>query len=315
MVVDRDIAVRRYVMTELVQDILRLKKERNAIILAHVYQNAEIQAIADYTGDSLELAKRAAENDAAVIVFCGVRFMAETANILSPEKIVLLPEESAGCPMADMVDVGALQTKLAENPDFFVVAYVNTSAAVKALTDVCCTSANAINVIKSIPVDKKILFVPDKNLGSYIMEKTNREMELWQGYCPIHNDILVSDVLAAKKLHPEALVLAHPECDKKVLQYADYIDGTVSLIKYAKDSTNTEFIVVTEAGVLYQLETQCPDKKFYMVKDNLCCVDMKGITLAKVKNALETLEPKVIVPEEIRIKALASLKKMLEIKR
>ena len=302
-------------MTELVQDILKLKKERNAIILAHVYQNAEIQEIADYTGDSLELAKRAAENDAEVIVFCGVRFMAETANILSPEKIVLLPEESAGCPMADMVDAASLKTKLEQNPDLFVVAYVNTSAEVKALTDICCTSANAINVIKSVPEDKQILFVPDKNLGSYISEKANRKMELWQGYCPIHNDIKLSDIIKAKELYPGAIVLAHPECNKDVLAQADYIDGTVSLIKYAKESSAKEFIVVTEAGVLYQLETQCPDKKFYMVKENLYCADMKGISLAKVKLALETLEPKVIVPTEIREKALASLTKMLDIKR
>ena len=217
--------------------------------------------------------------------------------------------------MADMVDAAALKIKLDENPNLFVVAYVNTSAEVKALTDICCTSANAVNVVKSIPEDKEILFVPDKNLGSYVSDKANRKMELWQGCCPIHNDLKLSDVVKAKELHPNAVVLAHPECNKDVLEQADYIDGTVSLIKYAKESSAKDFIVVTEAGVLYQLETQCPDKNFYMVKENLHCADMKGISLAKVKLALETLEPKVIVPKEIREKALASLTKMLDIKR
>ena len=300
-------------MQEIINDIQRLKKKRNAVILAHLYQPAEIQEIADFTGDSLDLSRKAAATDAEVIVFCGVHFMAETANILSPEKIVLLPDKRAGCRMADMIMAADLKKKKAEKPNAVVVAYVNTTAEVKALSDICCTSANAVKVVESIPKDKEIIFVPDQNLGAYAGEQAGRQMDLWPGFCPVHHGLFVEEVEEMKQQHPEALVLAHPECPADVLAKADYIGSTTGIMRYAKESIAKEFIIATEGGVFHQLEKQCLNKKFYLASQSMNCPNMKYTTLEKIKVALETLEPRVIVPKEIRDKAIASLTRMLDI--
>lgn len=299
-------------MNNLVAEIKRLKQERNAVILAHIYQPAEIQDIADFIGDSLDLSRRAAETDADVIVFCGVHFMAETANILSPDKIVLLPDASAGCEMADMITAQQLAAKRAENPNAVVVSYVNTTAAVKALTDICCTSANAVQIVESIPKDKDIIFAPDRNLGGYIARSTNRSMDLWEGCCPIHHALPVEAILEAKKAHPNALVLAHPECRDEILALADHINGTMGLVRYAEASDADEFIVATVVGTLHQMRKRCPNKSFYLASEMLECRNMSNNTLEKVKAALETLSPQVVVPEDIRVKAKACLEKMLD---
>lgn len=299
-------------MNNLVAEIKRLKQERNAVILAHIYQPAEIQDIADFIGDSLDLSRRAAETDADVIVFCGVHFMAETANILSPDKIVLLPDASAGCEMADMITAEQLAAKRAENPNAVVVSYVNTTAAVKALTDICCTSANAVQIVESIPKDKDIIFAPDRNLGGYIARSTNRSMDLWEGCCPIHHALPVEAILDAKKAHPNALVLAHPECRDEILALADHINGTMGLVRYAEASDADEFIVATVVGTLHQMRKRCPNKSFYLASEILECRNMSNNTLEKVKAALETLSPQVVVPEDIRVKAKACLEKMLD---
>ena len=295
-------------------DITRLKKERNAVILAHLYQRPEVQEVADFVGDSLELSRQAASTDADVIVFCGVHFMAETAYILSPDKIVLLPDEQAGCPMANMITAEQLKTRKSQLPDAVVVAYVNTSAEVKAESDICCTSANAVKVVQSVPADKPILFVPDKNLGAYIIQQTGRPMELWQGWCNTHEWVTADNVAAAKAEHPAALVLAHPECQPEVVALADFVSGTSRLIQYAKESQDRQFIIVTEAGILHQLNKHCPEKEFYLATGKLVCPNMKLTTLPKVKQALETLQPRITVPEPVRAKALGCLERMLAIR-
>lgn len=300
-------------MSDLIADIMKLKKERNAVILAHLYQPREIQEIADFVGDSLDLSRKAANTNADVIVFCGVHFMAETANILSPDKIVLLPAADAGCRMAEMISGAALAKKKAEMPNAVVVAYVNTTAEVKSLSDICCTSANAIKIVNSIPKDKDILFVPDKNLGAYVSEKTNRKMEFWPGFCPVHHGLFVEEVEDMREEHPNAKVLAHPECPADVLAKADYIGSTTEIINYAKASAHDEFIIATECGVFHQLEKDNPKKKFYLASDSMVCPNMKKISLEKIKKSLETLEPRVIVPAEMREKAVGSLTKMLEV--
>lgn len=300
-------------MSDLIADIMKLKKERNAVILAHLYQPGEIQEIADFVGDSLDLSRKAANTNADVIVFCGVHFMAETANILSPDKIVLLPAADAGCRMAEMISGAALAKKKAEMPNAVVVAYVNTTAEVKSLSDICCTSANAIKIVNSIPKDKDILFVPDKNLGAYVSEKTNRKMEFWPGFCPVHHGLFVEEVEDMREEHPNAKVLAHPECPADVLVKADYIGSTTEIINYAKASAHDEFIIATECGVFHQLEKDNPKKKFYLASDSMVCPNMKKISLEKIKKSLETLEPRVIVPAEMREKAVGSLTKMLEV--
>ena len=300
-------------MSDLIADIMKLKKERNAVILAHLYQPGEIQEIADFVGDSLDLSRKAANTNADVIVFCGVHFMAETANILSPDKIVLLPAADAGCRMAEMISGVALAKKKAEMPNAVVVAYVNTTAEVKSLSDICCTSANAIEIVNSIPKDKEILFVPDKNLGAYVSEKTNRKMEFWPGFCPVHHGLFVEEIEDMRAAHPHALVLAHPECPAEVLAKVDYIGSTTEIINYAKNSLHDEFIIATECGVFHQLEKDNPEKKFYLASDSMVCPNMKKISLEKVRHALETLEPRVVVPAEIREKAVGSLTKMLNV--
>lgn len=295
------------------EEIKILKEKRNAVIMAHYYQAPEVQEIADFVGDSLELAKRAAETDAEVIVLCGVHFMAESAAILSPNKIVLLPDEKAGCPMADMVTDKLLRKEKNKTPGIVVVSYANTTARVKAESDICCTSANAVKIVMSIPEDKDILFVPDRNLGNYVMQQTGRSLKSWDGYCCVHNRVTVEDIDKVKKDHPDALVLAHPECRPDVIDKADYVASTSGIITFARQSMAQKFIVVTELGILYQLHKECPGKKFYVANEQMICATMKKTTLEKVKNSLVTLEPQVTVAADIRLKALHSLERMLAV--
>lgn len=297
------------------EDIRSLKKKRNAVILAHYYQKPEIQEIADYVGDSLELARKAAGTSADVIVFCGVHFMAESAAILSPDKTVLLPVKESGCAMADMVTVEALKARKKELTNPVVVTYVNSSAEVKAESDICCTSANAVKIVKSIPEDKDILFVPDKNLGHYAAKQAKRELVLWEGYCPVHDEVKVEDVIRAKEEHPQAELIVHPECRPEVVDMADFVSSTSGLLRYAKESNAKEFIVGTEEGILHQLKKQNPGKKFYILeKEKLVCRDMKYTTLPKLKEALENMNPQVTVPAEVRERALKCLQRMLDVK-
>lgn len=298
---------------DLIEYITRRKKELNALILAHFYQLPEIQDIADFVGDSLQLSRQAAETDADVIIFCGVHFMAESAKILSPDKIVLLPEKNAGCAMADMVTAEALRKKKAEHPNAVVVSYVNTSAEVKAETDICCTSSNAVNVVKSIPLDKEIIFVPDRNLASYIESQTGREMIKWDGCCPFHNELTVDEVREQKELHPEAKVVVHPEVPLEVARIADAVRSTAGILDYVKTSPEKEFIIGTEEGFLYTLRKHCPDKKFYLARSEFLCKDMKYTTLEKLALAMERMEYQIEVPEDIRKKAYQSLERMIRI--
>ncbi|MCL6610491.1 MAG: quinolinate synthase NadA [Peptococcaceae bacterium] len=296
-------------------EIRTLKEKRKAVILSHFYQRPEIQEVADFVGDSLELSRKAAATDAEVIVFCGVHFMAESAAILSPDKVVLLPEKNAGCPMADMVDAEALRAAKSRTPGAVVVCYVNTSAVVKAESDIACTSANAVKVVNSIPGDKPILFIPDKNLGRYVAGKTARNnMTVWEGFCNTHHKLTRSDVLKVKAKHPEALVLVHPECRPEVADLADAVASTSGMLKFAGESPAREFIVCTETGILHQFRKRYPGKEFYPASNKLCCPNMKATTLEKVRRALATLEPRITVPPDVREKALKSLERMLAIK-
>jgi len=297
----------------LVKEILSWKKKRNAVILAHVYQPGEIQDIADFTGDSLFLSQQAAKTEARVILFCGVRFMAETAAILSPKKIVVLPEIKAGCPMADMVSAKELKEKIKEMSDVTIISYVNSSATVKALSDYCCTSANAVHVAQSIPAEKEILFLPDKNLSNFTAKQLKRKIIPWKGYCPTHNLLTKEDVIEIKKLHPQALFLVRPECRPEVCDLADYISSTKGIINFANTNPAKEFIIGTELGILYPLKKNNPDKQFFSASEKMICRDMKLITLEKILYSLKDLEPRVTVPENIRGKALIALNKMLEI--
>lgn len=299
---------------KLTDEIIKLKQQRNAIILSHVYQRPEVQEAADFVGDSLELSRKAAGTDADVIVFCGVHFMAESAAILSPQKTVLLPEEDAGCPMADMVTAEALRVKKAEMPGAVTVCYVNTSAEVKAECDIACTSANAVKVVASLPRDKPIIFVPDKNLGQYIAGQTGREMFLWEGYCNTHDRLTAGEVRAVKERYPEALLLVHPECRPEVVAMADHVASTTGMLRFAGESTAAEYIVATETGILHQFNKRNPGKKFYPASNKLVCPNMKATTLDKVLKALQTLEPRVTVPGDVRERALNCLERMLAVK-
>lgn len=299
---------------ELTEKIHIRKEQRRAIILSHVYEPPEVQDMADFVGDSLELSRRAAETDAEVIVFCGVHFMAESACILSPDKIVLLPEKKAGCPMSDMVDAESLRAKKAQMPGVQVVCYVNTSAEVKAESDIACTSANAVKVIKALPGDRPILFVPDKNLGDYVAKQSGRkDITVWEGYCNTHERLNREDVLQIKEKHPGAEILVHPECKPSVVDLADAVASTTGMLRYAGESQAKEFIVCTEMGLLHQFHKKYPEKKFYPASDKLVCPNMKATTLEKVYQVLDTLEPRVTVPPHIREKALHCLERMLSI--
>ncbi|AKB86214.1 quinolinate synthase NadA [Methanococcoides methylutens] len=298
----------------IINKIKSLKKERNAVILAHCYARNEVQDIADFVGDSLGLSQEAVDQDADVIVFCGVSFMAESAAVLSPEKTVLMPDADANCPMAAMVDVPSLREMKKEHPDAMVVCYVNTRADVKAESDICCTSANAVEVVNSLDADE-IIFVPDKNLAAYVAEHTDKKIIPWNGYCPVHNQILEEDVILAANDHPDAEILAHPECRSKVLEDSDHVFSTTGMLNYVKDSSCNEFIISTEQGIMHQLEVENPEKKFYPVSKFAFCSDMKMINLEAVLRSLESMEHVVTVPEDIRLGAKRSLDRMLEVRR
>ncbi len=297
---------------EVVERIQELKKERNAVILAHNYQIGEVQDVADFTGDSLGLSQEAAKIKADTIVFCGVHFMAETAAILSPEKIVLLPDIKAGCPMAAMITAGELRDWKKKFPGRKVVCYVNTTAEVKAESDVCCTSSNAVRVVNSFP-DEEILFVPDKNLAAYVARQTGKKIIAWDGYCYVHNRIYARDVLEKKRLHPEAEVWVHPECRPEVIDLADRVLSTGAMAKAARETSCSEVVIGTEAGIIYRLKKENPRTNFYPVKEMALCSNMKKITLKKVWLALEEMKYRVEVPPDISQKARGAIEKMIAI--
>jgi quinolinate synthase len=304
-----------HTIQELQKSIRRLLKERNAILLAHNYQQPEVQDVGDLCGDSLELSIKASQTDADVIVFCGVHFMAETASILSPEKTVLLPVITAGCPMADMITAEALKKRKLEMTDPVVISYVNTTAEVKAESDICCTSANAVRVANSFKTNQHILMTPDKNLAMYTQKQTGLDIGYWEGYCPIHNNLTVKQVKKVKESHPNALFLAHPECPPEILELADEITSTSGMITYANQSSNKEFIIGTETGILYPLSKSNPEKVFIPADPDMVCPDMKKTGLREILNSLEQMKPEVKVPEAIRIKAKRAVDRMLDIPR
>jgi len=293
--------------------IARLKDKRNAVILAHNYQPGEIQDLADFCGDSLALSIKAAETDAEVIVFCGVQFMAETAVILSPEKTVLLPEKCAGCPLADTINAEQLQTLKKQHPEALVVCYVNSPAEVKAQSDYCCTSSNAVDLVNSLPVDKEIIFVPDKHLGRFASGQTGHQLILWQGYCPTHILITEDDIKRAKALKPQAIVLAHPECSEPVKDLADQLLSTGQMLRFAEKSGAGQFIIATEIGILHTLKKHRPDAEFIAASPKAVCPDMKKITLDKIISALENMQERVTVPQQTAQRAKKALDRMVEI--
>jgi quinolinate synthase len=300
--------------SELTEKILQLKKKRNAVILAHNYQLGEIQDIADFVGDSLDLSQKAAKTDASVIVFCGVHFMAETASILCPDKTVLLPDVHAGCPMANMITAPQLRAKKKDYPKATVVCYVNSSAAVKAESYICCTSANAVGVVESLDTNE-ILFVPDQYLGHYISTKTSKKMILWPGFCPTHARIMPESIIKLRHEYPEAKVVVHPECRPDVIALADEVLSTSGMIKFAGREDVQEMIVGTEMGLIYRLKKENPGKRFIPVSEQAICPNMKLITLEKVLWSLEEMAPEVKVPEKIRLKAKAAVDRMLAVGR
>ncbi|PKN36034.1 MAG: quinolinate synthase [Deltaproteobacteria bacterium HGW-Deltaproteobacteria-19] len=296
----------------LVEKIQELKRKRNAVILAHNYQLPEVQDIADYVGDSLGLSIQAAATPADVIVFCGVHFMAETAKILSPAKTVLLPEEKAGCPMADMITAEELKTLKAQHPGAAVLCYVNTSAAVKAECDLCCTSANAVRMVQDVLKDEQeIIFVPDRYLASYVASQTGRNLILWNGFCPTHARILPENIAEAKERHPGAEVMVHPECTPELIRLADKVASTEGMCRYAGESKNMEFIVATERGILHRMEKENPGKKFHAASKFAICPNMKYTTLEKVLWSLEDMVHEIVVPEDIADRARRCIERML----
>ena len=298
---------------DLIKKINDLKKEKNAIVLAHTYQNVEIDEVADYSGDSLYLSRMAAKTDADIIVFAGVYFMAETAKILSPQKTVLLPNLSAGCAMADKINLEQLRAFKSQYPGVPVICYVNSTAAVKSESDICCTSANAVEVVKSLNA-KEVLFVPDQHLGSYV-ESQLKDVKVitYPGFCPIHHDITVEDVLEKKSVYPAAKVYVHPECRKNVTQLADFVGSTTAIIKNIKNSSDSEFIIVTEKGVVERLERDCPDKKFILINQKAICDSMKLLHLEDILHALEYNKYEITIDEQIAKKALSSIDNMIKI--
>jgi len=293
--------------------IRALAKEKNAIILAHNYQPAEIQDAADLCGDSLEMSIKAAATDADLIICCGVKFMAETAAILSPDKTVLMPNPDAGCPMADMVTPEALVARKKELGNIPVITYVNSSAAVKAVSDICCTSANVIKVVNAMEADE-VLMTPDRNLAEYAATNTDKKIHLWEGFCPFHNDLTVEEVMAVKAAHPHALFVAHPECPPRILELADSIQSTSGMIRFAGESDATQFILGTENGLLHPISKAHPDKLFFAASEKMLCADMKKTRLEDIVNSLETLSGRIVVEEEIRLKALGAVQKMIDMK-
>jgi quinolinate synthase len=297
--------------SDLIKKIMDLKSKKKAIILAHNYQLGEVQDIADFVGDSLELSQKAAKTDSEVIVFCGVHFMAETASITCPDKTVLLPDLNAGCPMANMITAPQLIGEKKELPDAAVVCYINSSAAVKAESDVCCTSANAIRIVQNID-SPEILFVPDQYLGHYVSTQTSKKMHFWPGYCPTHARIRPEDILRAKKEHPQAKVVVHPECRPETIAVADEVLSTGGIMRFAQSTAAREIIVGTEVGIIYRLKKENPDKVFIPASEQAVCPRMKLITLEKILWSLEEMAPEVKVPEPIRVKALKAVERMLE---
>lgn len=301
------------------EEILDLKRQRKAIILAHHYQDAEIQELADFVGDSLELSRKALEAEGDVIAFCGVWFMAETAKVLNPTRIVVVPDADAGCSLVDSCPAEHIREYKRRNPDHVIVSYINTSVEVKAESDILCTSRNAVKVVNSIPAEKTVLFLPDRNLGAYVKQQTGREnMKIWQGACIVHATFPVRRLLDAKAAHPDAIVVAHPECPLAVLQHADFIGSTSAIIDYCGASNADEFIVMTESGVNYSLERVAPGKKFYYVNNENCncseCPYMRMNTLEKLRNALDTLQPRVELSDDLIGRALVPLQRMLAIR-
>ena len=299
----------------MIERINALKKERGAVILAHNYELAEIQDIADYTGDSLELSIRAAETKAETILFCGVSFMAETAKVLSPDKTVLLPVSNAGCAMADMVDAAGLTELKARHPDAVAVTYVNSTAEVKALSDICVTSANAEKIVSMIPPDQEIIFAPDMNLGRNIMNRTGRKMIFWQGFCPTHRRITNLEIERRKKEFPDALVLAHPECNPEIAPLVDVFLSTGGICSYVRQSDRKEFIIVTEIGIMHRLQKENPDKVLIPGSAQAVCPWMKLIRLADVLRSLEKMEHRVELPPELISRAALPIRRMLEMSR
>ena len=299
---------------ELTDQIKKLKKEKNAVILAHNYQLPEIHDIADFVGDSLGLSMSAAKTDAEVIVFCGVHFMAETAKILSPKKTVLLPDKDAGCPMADMINADDLKSLQAAHPKAVTLCYVNTSAAVKAQCDYCCTSANALKMAQNIlKTNDEIIFIPDKYLAQYVADQLGRKFITWEGYCPTHARILPEHVTQAKKLHPQAKVLVHPECKPQLTILADVVASTEKMCAYVQNSPDTEFIIGTEIGIIHRMKKENQGKSFYPASDNATCPNMKRINLEKVLWSLQDLTYEITVPQDIMDKAKLSIERMLQV--
>ena len=301
--------------------IRALKEQKNAVILAHYYTRPEVQQVADFVGDSLALSQQAADTDADIILFAGVHFMAETAKVLSPDKKVLIPDPEAGCSLADSCDAEAFRRFLEAHPDHIVVTYVNTSVEVKAMTDICCTSSNAVKVIRSLSADRKIIFAPDRNLGDYIKRVTGRnDIVLWDGACHVHENFSLEKLLALKKEHPGAKVLAHPECKKPVLMAADFVGSTAAIIDFVGTDGGREYLIATESGILFELREKYPDVNFIPVPpiDSTCgcndCQYMKLVTLEKICRALETETPEVVIDEEIRRRAERSIRNMLALK-
>ncbi len=298
---------------ELINKINKIKEQKNAVIVAHTYQRDEVQEIADMVGDSFALSRYCASTDADMVVFCGVHFMAESAKILSPEKTVLLAERDAGCPMADMVTAEALRGFKKKYPTAAVVCYINSSAEVKAESGICCTSSNAVNVIKSIK-QKDIIFVPDKNLGNYVAKMVpDKNIILWEGFCPTHHRVRADAVDRVKELHPDAIVLVHPECRLEVIEMADFVGSTKAIIEYATKSKHKKFIIGTEMGVLYSLKKNNPDKEFYLLSQSFICPNMKKTTLNSIFTSLNEEKYNIELDEEIIKKASTSLRRMLQI--
>jgi len=300
-------------LLHLTEEINRLKARRNAVILAHNYQRDEVQEIADHTGDSFALSKLAASTEADVIVFCGVHFMAESACILSPEKTILLPDLDAGCPLADSITAEALQRKKEEYPNAAVVSYVNSSAEVKALSDICCTSSNAVQIVNSLEEDE-VIFVPDRNLAAFVSRNTDKVIIPWDGCCVTHYHMTREDIFRQRELHPNAPISVHPECRPEVVAMADHVGSTSAIIEYAASVPEDKIIIGTEAGTLYRLKKDNPGKEFILLSPDLVCPNMKLVTLESIKAALETLEPQVTVPDKVREKAYRALDRMLTVK-
>ncbi len=302
-----------------IEEIKKMRKEKNAVILAHFYQTGDIQDIADFVGDSLALSREAAKSDADIILFAGVHFMAETAKLLAPDKKVLIPDLNAGCSLADSCPPDEFKKFVESNPDRTVITYVNSTAEIKALTDIVCTSSNAFQIVESLPKDEKLIFAPDRNLGNYINARVNRDMLIWDGACHVHEEFSIEEIIKLKQKYPDASIIVHPECELPVRMIADFIGSTGSLLKFVKNDNSTIYIVGTEAGILHQMKKACPDKTFIAAppKDSTCacneCNFMKLISLNKIYNTLKYESPEVLMDEKIMVRAAQPIIRMLEI--